>query len=79
VSDPRRPHLYQCPYIETCVFPVEEDYYKTYCREYSQVAKNPEYEKCQGYVEMSKLPRNWHKRTYQQTENIGQSKARFRV
>lgn len=79
MSDPRRPYIYQCPHLETCVFPIDEAFFKANCREYSAVAKHPQYDQCQGYLQMNNLPRNWFKRLYKAGQDVGATKARFRV
>ena len=79
MSDVRRPNVYQCPHIDTCIFPVDEAHFNTHCREHSASPKHPQYEQCQGYQQMNDLPRNWAKRGYKMTQDVGMSKARHRV
>ena len=79
MSDPKRPNIYLCPHIDTCVFPIDEAHFSANCREFSATAKYPQYEQCQGYLQMNDLPRQWNKRVYKQTQDIGQSKSRYRV
>jgi len=89
MSDTRRPNIYHCPYIETCIFPVDEVHFKGttspetgaviipgHCREYSATVKHPQYLQCQGYQQMNDLPRNWYKRIYKQGQDAGMQIAR---
>jgi len=73
-----RPNVYQCPHLETCVFPVDEAHFKTHCREVSPTVKHPQYEQCQGYQNMNDLPRNWQKRIYKQGQDDAMRSARYR-
>ena len=75
----RRPNVYQCPHIDTCIFPVDETHFNAYCREVATTLKHPQYEQCQGYQQMNDLPRNWFKRSYKKGQDIGMTKARHRV
>ena len=72
-------NVYQCPHIESCIFPVDETHFNTHCKEIAATPKHPQYEQCQGYTQMNDLPRNWFKRSYKQGQDIGMGRARHRV
>lgn len=78
MSDVRRPNVYQCPHLETCIFPVDETLFTTHCREVSATSKHPQYEQCQGYQQMNELPRNWFKRGYKQRMDTYMQSSRSR-
>ena len=87
----RRPNVYQCPHLDTCIFPVDETHFKgkeatanspeiiAHCREVSLTPKHPQYMQCQGYKQMNELPRNWFKQIYKAGQDIGMRSSRQRV
>ena len=79
MSDPRLPNIYKCPHIETCIAPIEQEYFQTHCREYSATPKHPQYEQCNAYNDMSRLPRMWNRRVLKSIQDQGMSRARHRV
>ena len=78
MSDSRRPSVYICPHLETCVYPIDEAHFHSHCREYSESVKHPQYEQCQGYPQMNDLPRNWNERLYKDRQDTGMQRSRKR-